>query len=643
MTSPVNAATGVATNSTVTVTFSEAMDATTITSSTFRLSGVAGAVNATVSYDTTTRVATLTPSAALSSSTVYTATVSGGANGVKNPAGNALAADASWSFATAAAADTTPPTVTANTPASGATGVATSSTVTVTFSEAMDATTIGSGTFTLSSTAGAVNAAVSYNTSTRVATLTPSAALSPSTVYTATVSGGAAGVKDLAGNPLTTNRTWSLTTLTVAPPPVVVTAPVIMGSSVEGTTTDSITGTRSARIKANRVQTQAAATLTTIKAKVEAIAGKYRFAIYADNNGVPGVLLAETGEVSALTTGWQTYRLTSTLPVTSAQWYWIAVWSNDMNARVYARSGSLRWASYPYSSTWPSPAVLQRSASFAYSIYAAADSAAADTTPPTVTANTPASGATGVATGSTVTVTFSEAMDATTISGSTFTLSSAAGAVNAAVSYNTSTRVATLTPSAALSPSTVYTATVSGGAAGVKDLAGNPLTTTRTWSLTTSSTTPVVAPVVIMGSSSEGTTTDYITDASGAYINANRVQTQAAATLTTLKAKLGAISGKYRLAIYADNNGVPGALLAETGEVSALAAGWQTYRLTSTLPVSAGQWYWIAIWSNDASARVYATSGSLRWGAYPYGGTWPNVPALPGGASFAYSIYATGE
>src|SRR4029434_6675754 len=45
-----------------------------------------------------------------------------------------------------------------------------------------------------------------------------------------------------------------------------------------------------------------------------------------------------------------------------------------------------------------------------------------DTTPPTITARTPAPGATGVATGVSPTATFSEAMDAATLTTSTFTL-----------------------------------------------------------------------------------------------------------------------------------------------------------------------------------------------------------------------------
>ena len=148
-------------------------------------------------------------------------------------------------------------------------------------------------------------------------------------------------------------------------------------------------------------------------------------------------------------------------------------------------------------------------------------------------------------------------------------------------------------------------------------------------------------PVVIMGSNAEGTTTDYITDASGAYINANRVQAKASAAAITLKAKVGAIAGHYQFAIFADSNGVPGSKLADTGEVNVTATGWQSLPLTAPLAVSSGQWYWIAAWSNDVNARVSATSGSLRWGAYPYSTTWPSPPLLRGSAPFAYSIYVT--
>ena len=170
-------------------------------------------VTATVTYNPTNRRATLTPSSPLAAATTYTATVKGGTTDprVKDAAGNALAVDQVWSFTT----DATPPTVTAITPASGATGVARTTTVTATFSEAMNATTINGTTFELRNAANVlVTATVTYNASNRRATLTPASTLAAVTTYTATVKGGTADprVKDVAGNALVSSRIWSFTT-----------------------------------------------------------------------------------------------------------------------------------------------------------------------------------------------------------------------------------------------------------------------------------------------------------------------------------------------------------------------------------------------------------------------------------------------
>src|SRR5512135_420707 len=141
ITTPASSATGVAVNSAITATFSEAMTASTITASTFTLSG---GVGGTVTYDAANKIATFTPAASLAYSTTYTATVTAG---VKDSAGNAMAADYTWSFTTGAAPDTTPPVVSATTPANNATGVAVNSVITATFSEAMLASTISPSTF----------------------------------------------------------------------------------------------------------------------------------------------------------------------------------------------------------------------------------------------------------------------------------------------------------------------------------------------------------------------------------------------------------------------------------------------------------------------------------------------------------------
>jgi hypothetical protein len=196
---PGSSAVDVATSIKPTATFSE-----DVTNAAITLKTGSTSVSGTTSYDSPSKTATFTPSAALATSTTYTVTVTG----AKDAAGNVMD-DVSWTFTTAAAADTTPPTITARTPASGATNVPTSSTVTATFSEAVQAATIA---MTLTPAGGtAVGGTVAYNATTRVATFTPTAALANSTGYTVVVS----GAKDTAGNAMV-NDTWTFTTAAAA-------------------------------------------------------------------------------------------------------------------------------------------------------------------------------------------------------------------------------------------------------------------------------------------------------------------------------------------------------------------------------------------------------------------------------------------
>ena len=115
---------------------------------------------------------------------------------------------------TTASADTTPPTVTGTSPANGATGVATSITPSATFSEAIDPTTVSTTTMTLTNqaTSAAVAGSVAYNGTSHTATFSPSAALAAGTTYLARLKGGSSGVKDLAGNALAADATWTFTT-----------------------------------------------------------------------------------------------------------------------------------------------------------------------------------------------------------------------------------------------------------------------------------------------------------------------------------------------------------------------------------------------------------------------------------------------
>lgn len=100
---PLQGESGVSTVPQVGVVFSELIDPKSVTSATFELRSPDGLpVPADVVYNNTTQKAILEPVAPLAGSTNYTATIKGGADGVKDLTGNTLAADFSWSFSTTA-------------------------------------------------------------------------------------------------------------------------------------------------------------------------------------------------------------------------------------------------------------------------------------------------------------------------------------------------------------------------------------------------------------------------------------------------------------------------------------------------------------------------------------------------------------
>lgn len=121
----------------------------------------------------------------------------------------------------APAPDTTPPTITQVAPADGATAVDAGTNVTATFDEAVDPQSVTGSTFTLAGPAGAVPATVSASGST--ASLVPQAPLAAGATFTATVRGGTGGVRDVAGNVLAQDRSWTFTTAAAPAPSETVT------------------------------------------------------------------------------------------------------------------------------------------------------------------------------------------------------------------------------------------------------------------------------------------------------------------------------------------------------------------------------------------------------------------------------------
>lgn len=218
VTVPVSAATDIATNANITATFNEAMTAASITNTTFSLKQGTTDIPGAVTF--VGKTATFNPTANLVVSTIYTATVS---TGVKDAAGNAMAANKTWSFTTGTATDTTPPVVNATVPVGAAIDIALNANISATFSENMDASTITATTYTLKQGTTVIAGDVSYVGTT--ATFNPGSDLAASTVYTATIS---TGVMDLAGNTMAVAKVWTFTTGTSA---VAGVAPVLLGAA----------------------------------------------------------------------------------------------------------------------------------------------------------------------------------------------------------------------------------------------------------------------------------------------------------------------------------------------------------------------------------------------------------------------------
>ena len=395
-TDPVDAATGVALNQKIAATFSKTMDASTITASSFTLKQGTTSVSGFVSYSGTT--ATFAPASNLTSSTVYTATITTEA---KDLAGNPLANNFVWSFTTGATVAVTPPTVISTDPLNAATGVPLNQKIAATFSKTMDASTFTTPTFTLMQGTTSVSGFVSYSGTT--ATFAPASNLASNTVYTATIT---TSVKDLAGIALANNYVWSFTTgaaVVVTPPTVSSTDPVNAATGV--VLNKQIAATFSKTMDASTIQTST-------------------FILMQGITPVSG-FVSYSGTTA-------TFAPASTLAPNTAYTVTITTGAKDLAGNALANN-------YAWSFT---------------------TGAGVAVTPPTVISVDPTINATCVALNKQITATFSRRMNASTITTAIFTLMETQGArfVSGVVSYVDST--AKFTPLINLTPNTNYTATI---------------------------------------------------------------------------------------------------------------------------------------------------------------------------------------
>jgi hypothetical protein len=515
-TNPANAATAIPVAQIVTATFNTAMNPTTVNTVSFTLAGPSGtAMLGAVAYSGTT--ATFTPAASLLASTTYTGTITTGA---KDPAGNPLATNFVWTFTTG-----TIPRVTATIPANRATGVPLNQKISATFSEPMNPANITSSTFTVNGPGGtAVAGAVSYVAASNTAIFTPTANLTASTVYTGTITTGATSS---LGSALAANFVWTFTT---------------------GTTTNASAPTILSTIPAN------GATAVPINQKVSATFSTAMNAATINGTtftitGPGGVAVAGAVSYAA---GGNTALFIPTANLAPSTTYTATV----TNGAQDLAGNALKAGAVPNPWTFTT-------------------GTAANTTPPTITLTSPVNGATGVQLNATVNATFSEAMDSTTLTSATFTLTGpGATPVTGTVTYAPASDIATLTPTNPLVANTQYTATVTTGA---KDLFGNALVAgavPNPWSFTTGPPFVGGPPPINLGSASTfgafGGTAGMTNQGINTAINNGNIGTTAVSTAVTgfhdpgtgctyteTTLNVGAVSGKIYTAAPPPTVGCP--------------------------------------------------------------------------------------
>lgn len=208
---PVTGASGVSLTANLSATFDVAVLGADGTNVTLRTAAGA-AVASTVTYNATTRVVTLDPTASLTPLTSYTLTISGaGATGIRSTAGVPLVTR-TVTFTTQAPPDVVAPTVTSTTPANGALLVSRTANLVVTFSEPVQG--LNGTTVVLRNGAGTlVPATLSVNAAGTQATIDPTGTLARLTLFRLTLTGGPGAIRDLAGNPLATRTISFLTGL----------------------------------------------------------------------------------------------------------------------------------------------------------------------------------------------------------------------------------------------------------------------------------------------------------------------------------------------------------------------------------------------------------------------------------------------
>jgi len=555
--------------------------------------------------------------------------------------------DVVFAEALASSGDTTPPTITSVTPSAGATGVNVNSVVTATFSEMMSAAAMNTSTFVLRDSAGnPVPATVMAGGETPTATLTPASPLAMGTSYTATAKSGPSGVKDLAGNPMAGDYTWSFTTAGAPSPPPPATCPCTIWTAAT-TTPSGPDGDTNAVELGVRFNSNTNGFITGL-----------RFYKFPTNTGThvgnlwsnTGTLLATATFTNETASGWQQVNFATPVAINASFTY---VASYHTNTGHYAVNGGYFASGFdngPLSAlpdgTVSGPNGVYRygaASAFPMDTYNAANywvdvvfaTSAPSGVPLTVTAVTPAAGATGVSTTTTVTASIVGFLDYNSVNTSTFELRDSAGnLVPATVGGGGESQTFVLSPTSPLAVGTAYTAKVKGGAAGIQDRSGNPMAGDYTWSFTTagapSPPPPGTCPCTIWTAAS---TTPAGPDGDTSAVELGvRFRSSISGFITGVRFyKFSTNTGTHIGNLWSNT----GALLATATFTAESSSGWQQVNFASPVAITANATY---VASYHTNTGHYAANGGYFVSSFDN----PPLSALQNGVAGPNGVYRYG-
>lgn len=510
--------------------------------------------------------------------------------------------------------DSSPMTVSGQTPIPSSSSVPVNTKVSAVFSKPVTAASVQ---LTVSTPGGPVAGTTAYDAATRRATFTPSSALPFSTQVTATLAG-----TDSVGGPVTAGGTWTFTTAATLPVPGACPCSLFDDSVTPGIAelregVPVTLGVRFSSVSAGEV--------TGIRFyKSAGNTGTHNGALYSST----GQQLATVAFTNESASGWQTAMFSQPVPMSANTDYIVSyksltgTYSATANGFGSGMSvGPLRAASdagaYTYSGDFASS---RSTASYLVDVVVTVPNA-----PFTVGGQSPQPNAGSVPLNSVVSAVLSEA--AVTSSVSMAMKISNGAAVAGSSTYDPSTRKVTFTPGAALAAGTAYTATVTATA-----VSGQPMSGGGTWSFTTVQApgTPGVCPCSLFADTVTPTTPDAddgVPLSLGVRFASN---TAGQATGVRFYKSVGN-TGTHTGAIYT----TAGQLLGTVTFSNETSTGWQTASFSQPVTMEADTEYVVAYKSTTGKYSYTAngfgqgiTSGPLRTapdsGAFAYNSDFPN-------------------